>query len=132
MKAQRMSVRNREDFVKLCRAREMRNHPTKAETTLWEYLRGTRMRGLHFRRQYLCLGFIVDFYCHALKLVVEVDGAIHDQQREYDKERDEVFHQNGFCVIRLSNSEIATNALEAAKRIERIADSLLVKPNSRQ
>src|SRR5664279_1481205 len=60
-------------------ARELRNQPTDAERILWMYLR-TRPGGYKFRRQHPALNYILDFYCHLLKLAIEVDGSIHDEK----------------------------------------------------
>ena len=62
---------------KLQRARELRREMTPAEKILWQELRGNKL-GVHFRRQQIIAGFIVDFYCHKVGLVIEVDGDIHD------------------------------------------------------
>ncbi len=72
--------------AKHARAREMRTAPTAEEELLWQRLRRNALGGFHVRRQQVIDGFIVDFYCHATGLVVEVDGAIHDQQASYDQE----------------------------------------------
>jgi len=73
---------------KALRARELRQSMTEAEKLLWQHLRVNRLNGWHFRRQQLIAGFIVDFYCHAAGLVVEVDGSVHDNQIDIDLERD--------------------------------------------
>jgi very-short-patch-repair endonuclease len=67
---------------KLQRARELRREMTPAEKLLWHELRANKL-GVHFRRQKIIAGFIVDFYCHKAALVIEVDGAIHDLQQEF-------------------------------------------------
>ncbi len=66
------------------RARELRQEMTPAEKTLWEQLRNRKLGGFKFRRQHPLDRFIVDFYCAACKLIVEVDGDIHDLQQERD------------------------------------------------
>ena len=65
------------------RAKELRRNMTPAEKILWNELRANKL-GVHFRRQQVIQGFIVDFYCHKAALVVEVDGDIHDLQKEED------------------------------------------------
>jgi len=62
---------------------------TPAEKILWKELRTNRL-GVHFRRQQIIQGFIVDFYCHRAGLVVEVDGDVHDLQTEEDERREKV------------------------------------------
>src|SRR4051794_32071831 len=78
---------------KIERAKELRQDMTPAEKRLWDCLRKNRLDGLHFRRQQVIDGFIVDFYCHAAALVVEIDGEIHEQQAAADAERDQVLSQ---------------------------------------
>jgi very-short-patch-repair endonuclease len=91
---------------KLERAKEMRRQMTPAEKILWEHLRANRLNGLHFRRQQIIDGFIVDFYCHAASLVIEIDGKIHEQQIEYDLERDQVLTARGLRLLRFKNEEV--------------------------
>ena len=69
-------------------ARQLRQEMTPAEAILWKHLRTDQLGGLHFRRQQVLDGYIVDFYCHAAQLVIEVDGEVHASQHEYDAERD--------------------------------------------
>ena len=94
------------DPAKLQRAKEMRRNMTPAERRLWTELRANRLDGFHFRRQQIIDGFIVDFYCHAAGLVVEVDGALHDKQAEYDDERDRLLAARGLQVLRFRNREV--------------------------
>ena len=82
---------------------------TPAEHALWTHLRARRLSGFHFRRQQVINGYIVDFYCHAAGLVIEVDGDIHSRQKEYDKERDNYLQSRGMRVFRLSNELIHNN-----------------------
>ncbi len=64
---------------KLKRAKELRRNMTPAERRIWKHLRANQLDGWHFRRQQIIDGFIVDFYCHKAKLVIEIDGPIHQQ-----------------------------------------------------
>jgi very-short-patch-repair endonuclease len=100
------------DPVKLQRAQELREQMTLAERRLWEKLRANRLGGFHFRRQQIIDGFIVDFYCHAADLVVELDGSVHRTQVDYDTERDRLLAQRGLAVMRIANERVA-DALEA-------------------
>ena len=104
--------------TKVERARELRNAMTAAEAMLWERLRANRLAGFHFRRQQVIDGFIVDFYCHAAKLVIEVDGPIHEDQREYDTARDEVLMWRALRVVRFSNEAIENNLIDVLERIK--------------
>jgi very-short-patch-repair endonuclease len=94
------------------RARELRHNMTPAEKILWRELRTDKLNGLHFRRQQIIDGFIVDYYCHAISLIIEIDGDIHKQQVEYDAARDEHFISRGFKVLRFTNEEVM-NGLSA-------------------
>lgn len=69
------------------RAKELHREMTPAEKILWKGVKTNKLNGLHFRRQQIIHGYIADFYCHQHELIVEVDGGIHDQQKEYDAER---------------------------------------------
>lgn len=91
---------------KIQRARELRKAMTPAEAALWEHLRANRLDNFHFRNQQIFDGFIVDFYCHAAELVVEVDGPVHERQREYDEQRDAVIKRCGLTILRVTNEEI--------------------------
>jgi very-short-patch-repair endonuclease len=95
---------------KLERSREFRHDMTPAETILWQELRGTKM-GVRFRRQQVIAGFIVDFYCHQVGLVIELDGGVHegDEQMEKDAKRDKVLEEMGLKVVRFKNEEVIRN-----------------------
>jgi len=88
------------------RARQLRRRMTEAEETVWQAVRANRLHGLHFRRQQIVDGFIVDFYCHAAGLVVDVDGPIHERQTEADRERDAILMGRGLHVLHLTNDEV--------------------------
>ena len=67
------------------------------------------MNSLHFRRQQIVHGYFADFYCHQQELVVEVDGGIHEYQKEYDAKREEYLISLGFRIVRFMNEEINKN-----------------------
>jgi very-short-patch-repair endonuclease len=90
---------------KLQRAKELRRDMTPAEKILWEELRSNKL-GIHFRRQQIIQGFIVDFYCHKAGLVIEVDGDIHDFQQEEDARREKALLELGLRVVRFRNDEV--------------------------
>jgi len=102
------------------RAKELRRLQTEEESILWERLRRNRLNRLHFRRQEPLVGFIVDFYCHEARLIVEVDGSIHTQadQAAYDVARGEALSAYGLQLLRITNAEIRGNLESALKRIE--------------
>jgi len=91
--------------------RELRQSSTKAEKILWEYLRNRNLDGLKFRRQHPVDKFIADFYCHEKKLVVELDGAVHDDKMnaQYDETRTYELKGLGITVMRFRNSEVENN-----------------------
>ncbi len=90
------------------RARELRKRMTPAEKVLWEKLKGKQFNGLKFRRQHPIAKYIVDFYCHSQKLVIELDGSIHDieDQKEYDSGREFELQELGLKVLRFKNEEV--------------------------
>ncbi|HCF30201.1 MAG TPA: restriction endonuclease, partial [Cyanobacteria bacterium UBA11049] len=81
----------------------------EVEKILWHHLRTNKLNGLHFRRQQVIDGFIVDFYCHAAGVVIEVDGAVHLQQVEYDARRDQILSLRGLRILRITNEEVKHN-----------------------
>jgi very-short-patch-repair endonuclease len=95
-------------------ARELRKKQTKAEELFWQKVRNRKLLGLRFLRQrslyYHYYGklryFISDFYCHQLKLVVEIDGGIHELQEEYDQKRSEILECKNYHVLRFKNEDI--------------------------
>jgi very-short-patch-repair endonuclease len=92
------------------RARQFRRALTPAERRLWQRLRSGQLGGYSFRRQYPVGPFIVDFFCPATKLVIEVDGDTHTEQAEYDTERTRwLEEQKTYRVIRFMNSEVNHN-----------------------
>jgi 5-methyltetrahydrofolate--homocysteine methyltransferase len=98
---------------KLALARDLRNNPTPGERHTWSLLRRRQIRGLKFRRQHVLHGFIVDFYCAKLRLVIEIDGEPHEnrQNQEYDVARAEWLESAGYTVIRLTNQEVTRKRL---------------------
>jgi very-short-patch-repair endonuclease len=104
------------DKRKLRIARLMRHAPTAAEAVAWELLRGRRMRGLKFRRQQILGGFIVDFYCSELRLIVEIDGLIHDEpdRQVPDLRRSEALQRRGFRILRVRNADLSRAWIDRA------------------
>ena len=83
-------------------ARELRKNPTRCEAVLWSRLRRRQVAGMKFRRQVPLVGFIVDFACLKAKLVIEVDGPIHEGKVD-DVCRDRVLEELGYRIVRFSN-----------------------------
>ena len=100
------------------RARELRREMTPAEKLLWSRLRNKRLDGLKFRRQHPLGPFIADFYCAACRLVVEIDGDIHDLQPEREAARTEQFAQYGYRVIRFRNKQVLNDIEDVLAAIE--------------
>ncbi len=98
------------------RAIDMRKNPTEAEELLWQALRDNSLGG-HFRRQHIIGKFIVDFVCLERRLVVEVDGDIHDYQKVEDEERTVWLRESGYKVIRFRNDEIIEDIVSVKLRI---------------
>ena len=88
------------------KAKLLRSKMTQSESILWEKLKGKQINGLRFRRQHPINIYIVDFYCHTQKLVIELDGEIHKSQIEYDNERTKDLNIYGLNIIRFHNYEI--------------------------
>jgi very-short-patch-repair endonuclease len=97
-------------------ASNLRNDPTATEILLWEVLRKKSLFGFKFLRQHPIIYrvdkgwaefFIPDFYCSRLKLIIELDGPIHNFRKEYDSERDSKLLSKGIKVIRIENDELA-------------------------
>ena len=107
-------MRPRGSPAKLVKARKMRKKPTRARERVWRIVRDRKVEGLKFRRQAVIAGFIGDFYCAELKLILELDGSFHENQegRDYDSARDEVLRNLGYRVIRIGNDEATLAAIE--------------------
>ena len=99
-------------------ARVFRKEPTEGEKILWGALRGKRLDSIKFRRQQPIGCFVVDFYASVFRLVVEVDGPIHDQQVEADKVRQDILEVLGLTVLRIK-TEIPEKGLPIALEIIR-------------
>ena len=110
------------------RAKKLRNNSTPAEAELWKYLRKKELDGYKFLRQHPVLHsqnnrvyfFIADFYCHKHKLIIEVDGDIHDklEQQEYDQMRTATLEEMGLKIIRFKNKEVLTNPNSVIEQIK--------------
>jgi len=84
-------------------ARKLRREATPAERILWECLRGKKLNGWKFRRQQPIDGFIADFYCPESGLVIELDGSVHANQIEADRERDDILKRRELHILRFPN-----------------------------
>ncbi len=97
-------------FVK---ARSLRLNMTTAEKRLWEFLKDKKFEGLKFRRQHPLHIYIVDFYCHKLGLIIEIDGEYHNEALQINKdlERSELLKFQGLHIVRFTNDEV-NNSIE--------------------
>jgi very-short-patch-repair endonuclease len=104
-------------FSNACKLRE---NPTEAEGLLWLALKDNQVDGYKFRRQHPISIYIADFYCHKLKLVIEIDGGYHlsEEQQLLDKERTVALEFNGLKVIRFSNKEVVLMLSEVINKIK--------------
>ena len=108
------------------KARENRKNPTPAEQKLWfEVLQNKRLNNLKFTRQKPLDKYIVDFYCAALMLAIEIDGDTHAEQRQYDETRTRRLNRLGVAVIRYTNAEVMNN-------LEGVYEDLLKRVAERQ
>ena len=96
----------RQEYIKKEFSKELRKEQTEAERKVWEVLRNRKFLGLKFRRQYVIKGFVVDFYCDKKDLVIEVDGKVHEDQKEYDNYRQAQIELRVKHFIRIKNEEL--------------------------
>ncbi len=106
----------------------MRHEPTPAEDALWQRLRSRRLNGAKFRRQYSVDRFIVDFYCPLARLVVEVDGAIHDYTPDEDAIRQEFLESQGILVARFTNGDVIQSIEAVLERIGELLQARIPPP----
>ncbi|MDX3883027.1 MAG: DUF559 domain-containing protein [Sphingomonas sp.] len=103
-------------------ARTLRRVPTPLEEKLWHHLRSSRLGGFKFRRQIVLDPYIVDFFCPAVGLIVELDGDSHDAQA--DARRDAALAARGFTTLRFTNRDVGENLEGVLADILRKASSL--------
>jgi very-short-patch-repair endonuclease len=106
---------------KLEAAKSMRSRMTPAERCFWNMVRRNQVAGLQFRRQQVINGFVADFYCNQIRLVVEIDGGIHETQKDYDHLRERLINACGIKVIRFSNEEVINNGSRVLSQLEGFA-----------
>ncbi len=114
-------VRGPRDSRKQTLAQEMRRNMTLHEAILWRRLRANGLNGLHFRRQQVIDGYIVDFYCHEAGLIIEADGASHETKADYDAWRTHMIEARGLLVARFSNDRISHDLEAILNEIQQIA-----------
>ena len=109
----------------LCR--ELRKNSTNSEKIIWDVVRNRKLNNCKINRQFPIFYdsdgiekfFIADFYCHQKKLVIEIDGAYHKHQIEYDNLRTEIINRIGIKVIRFTNNEVETNLAKVKETIKK-------------
>src|SRR5258708_3927604 len=109
------------------RAKQLRRAMTRAETLLWRYIKAGHLNGLQFRRQTPMGAYIVDFVCHAAKLVVELDGETHDFQSRMrrDQIRDRWLASRGYAVLRFTNDDVLSSLEGVLTVIRQTTDARL-------
>ncbi|MCX5750227.1 MAG: endonuclease domain-containing protein [Candidatus Saganbacteria bacterium] len=106
--------------------RNLRRTQTKSETILWQAVRDRQLAGKKILRQHPIVfewmgikRFVVaDFYCHEVKLIIELDGGIHDKRKNFDEARDTTLQLLGYKVIRFRNERVLSNLSAVLKEIE--------------
>jgi cyclase len=109
------------------RAKELRKHMTASETVLWMHLKGRDNKlNFKFRRQHPIGSYVADFYCHKAKLIIEVDGSVHNspEQQEKDKIRQADLESWGYCVLRFSNKQVL-NQVETV--LQKIKETIIIQ-----
>jgi very-short-patch-repair endonuclease len=99
-------------------ARKLRKKGVLSEALLWNCLRGKQMKGYRFMRQKPIDNFIVDFCCSKLRLIIEIDGASHEERFEVDKSRQEKLERMGFAFLRFYDLDVKKNIDGVLERIE--------------
>ena len=102
--------------------RHLRRNQTPAERALWQHLRRKQLGGLRFRRQHPIGRFVVDFYCPARRLVIEVDGESHAYQAEYDVSRTAWLEMQGYHILRFTNADVRENINAVLAAIREFAE----------
>src|SRR5690606_16608105 len=110
----RVSVKMRQ------KARSLRNHATRAETLLWYELRDLKADGIKFRRQSPIGPYIADFFCPAARLVVEIDGDLHETEarKRHDANRDSYLRSRGYTVLRFDEPDVMHNPWHVAQIVK--------------
>jgi len=110
-------------------ARELRKRETPSEKTLWSHLSRNQLLGLQFRRQHPINRFIADFYCPKIKLIIEIDGKIHDipEYLNHDIGRSDFLNDFGITVIRFTNEQIQNEIDFTIRNINVICTKLLIE-----
>ena len=111
-------------------AKKMRNEPTPSEIIFWSLLK-QHFPEFRFRRQHPISDYIADFYCHKLRLVIEIDGSVHNspEAKNNDKVRDQYMQSLKLKVLRFSNEEVCKQSEIAMKKLKLEIESIIVTEN---
>ena len=101
------------------RARELRKAGNLSEVLFWNQIKKKQFMGLDFDRQKIIGNYIVDFYCPAKKMIIEIDGSSHDNKVEYDKARDEFFASLKLKVIHIADIDVKKKLYDVMKMLEK-------------
>ncbi|NDK55064.1 endonuclease domain-containing protein [Pontibacter fetidus] len=112
----------REDLK--AKARELRKNSTLSEILLWQEIKERKLLGIHFHRQVPMLDFIVDFYCHEIKLAIEIDGSSHDYNINYDIFKQAKIEKYGITFIRFDDLEVKKNMPNVLRSLEQEVERL--------
>jgi len=99
--------------------KDLKNNPTEAENILWKFLKAKQL-GAKFRRQHVVGRYIADFICLSKKLIIEVDGKIHQSQQDEDAQRTEYLNEKGYKVIRFTNEQIIADIDSVVEKIDQV------------
>ena len=88
------------------RAKEMRHEPVQTEKLFWSEVRNRKLGGYKFKRQVPIGAYIIDFVCLDEKLIIELDGPLHNERTGYDANRDEALRTLGYRVLRFTNNDV--------------------------
>ncbi len=114
-----MEVHNKKSLVEI--RRDLRQGATFAEQLLWKEIRNGKLNKLKFKRQHSIGNYIPDFYCASKRLIIELDGEVHNskEQKQKDKERDEHLISMEYKILRFTNDEVIRNMEKVLKEIEK-------------
>ncbi len=103
---------------------EFRDNPTPAEAALWDIVKNKQINGYKFRRQHKVGQFVVDFYCHKAELVIEVDGAVHNEKKAEDIVRADWLMTLGLQIVRFRNEDVLANPIMVKEKLLEILKSI--------